>query len=240
MKKSHLLWPLFFLSHLLLTLLMTWHLLSQFHFAYPVAYQAFHIDEHIAHYAPQNRYKKHFEYVSSAEHKRIFGNISDAINHSGRGLSDIYYTAPNGNKIQLMHNAEIVHLEDVAKLINRLNYTGLCCLLLIVLLSALAIKKRKTLPHLKQVFQGFSVGTIILIMFVFLVGPKKVFYLLHTWVFPKDHTWFFYYQDSLMTTLMKAPDIFAFIAVLLVLVSAIVWLLSLMGFEKLFTLCSNR
>jgi hypothetical protein len=32
-------------------------------------------------------------------------------------------------------------------------------------------------------------------------------------VFPPGHAWFFYYEDSLMTTLMQAPHLFGFIAV---------------------------
>lgn len=56
---------------------------------------------------------------------------------------------------------------------------------------------------------GFSaLTTITLILF----GPTKMFYWLHTKIFPHNHQWFFYYQESLMTTLMKAPDLFGFIA----------------------------
>ncbi|MCA1791191.1 MAG: hypothetical protein LC667_15470, partial [Thioalkalivibrio sp.] len=42
-----------------------------------------------------------------------------------------------------------------------------------------------------------------------LMGPQEVFDGLHEWIFASGHTWFFYYEDSLMTTVMKAPDIFA-------------------------------
>ena len=52
---------------------------------------------------------------------------------------------------------------------------------------------------------------------------------MHEMVFPDDHQWFFYYQDSLMTTLMKAPDIFFAIgAVWAILASVIYLLLSLL------------
>jgi hypothetical protein len=46
-----------------------------------------------------------------------------------------------------------------------------------------------------------------------------VFYGLHTWIFPPGHAWFFYYQDSLMTMMMKAPELFAYIALTLAVVS---------------------
>jgi hypothetical protein len=52
----------------------------------------------------------------------------------------------------------------------------------------------------------------VAVIAVLLIGPKTVFYTLHTWVFPAGHAWFFYYQDSLMTTLMQAPNLFAGIA----------------------------
>ena len=38
---------------------------------------------------------------------------------------------------------------------------------------------------------------------------------MHEWVFPAEHQWFFYYQESLMTVLMKAPDLFGAIAILI-------------------------
>jgi hypothetical protein len=53
-------------------------------------------------------------------------------------------------------------------------------------------------------------GSLLTVLVLF--GPVNVFYKLHTWIFPADHQWFFYYQESLMTTLMKAPDIFGGIA----------------------------
>jgi hypothetical protein len=45
---------------------------------------------------------------------------------------------------------------------------------------------------------------------------------LHTVVFPADHQWFFYYKDSLMASLMKAPDIFAAIAAQLLVVALLI------------------
>jgi hypothetical protein len=67
-------------------------------------------------------------------------------------------------------------------------------------------------------------GTIAaLIAAVLIIGSKKVFYYLHTWIFPPEHPWFFYYQDSLMTTLMKAPDLFGLIAALLLALWLLLW-----------------
>jgi hypothetical protein len=38
-------------------------------------------------------------------------------------------------------------------------------------------------------------------------------------VFPEGHQWFFYYQDSLMSTLMKAPYLFGYIALALLVLT---------------------
>ena len=55
-----------------------------------------------------------------------------------------------------------------------------------------------------------------------IIGPQKTFYQLHEWAFTEKAQWFFYYQDSLMTTLM--PEIvFADIAVLLGTVTIALW-----------------
>ncbi|MDZ7747429.1 MAG: hypothetical protein U5K43_00040 [Halofilum sp. (in: g-proteobacteria)] len=49
---------------------------------------------------------------------------------------------------------------------------------------------------------------------MFAVGPVDLFYWLHEQVFPPDHQWFFHYQESLMSMMMRAPDLFGAIAVL--------------------------
>jgi len=54
-------------------------------------------------------------------------------------------------------------------------------------------------------------------------GFTDVFYYLHTLVFPDNHQWFFYYQESLMSSLMKAPDLFAGIAISLSVTAAIIY-----------------
>ena len=58
----------------------------------------------------------------------------------------------------------------------------------------------------------------VIITIVFLIfGAKAIFYQMHVLIFPPDHQWFFYYQDSLMSTMMKAPDLFAGIALQILL-----------------------
>lgn len=48
-----------------------------------------------------------------------------------------------------------------------------------------------------------------------LVGAKQVFYALHVWLFPSENQWFFYWELSLMSAMMKAPYLFGGIAVVL-------------------------
>jgi len=75
----------------------------------------------------------------------------------------------------------------------------------------------------KGVLVIFAVLMVSLASAVFIVGPKDVFYQMHIWVFPDNHQWFFYYQDSLMSTMMKAPDLFAGIAAQIVLLALLLF-----------------
>lgn len=199
---------------------------AQFHFAYPLGYQILGLEEHIAEFAPLNRYKKDFELSSKTEHWRLFGEISDAIQNSGKGLKDIHYTLGNGQQTAFLHQAEITHLQDVSNLINHFYAIGIISGITWLLLLAMAWRFKLAFPPLIKIFLGFISILSLTGMLVILIGAKKVFYWFHTQIFPNNHQWFFYYQDSLMTTLMKAPDIFAFIALVLILLLILCWGLS--------------
>ncbi len=219
-------WPLFFVCQLISLALISWHLMAQIHFAYPIGYQLLDLDKHIAEFAPLNRHKVDFEFTSKEDHWRLFGEISDSIQNKGKGLADIQYTLNNGNTTLLMHQDEIIHLQDVANLINRFYQLGYLSLAIWIACWLLIIWKKLQPPSNKKVIAGF-IGLITLIsLTIIFIGAKDVFYWLHVQIFPADHKWFFYYQDSLMTTLMKAPDIFAFISILLVIELVILWILS--------------
>jgi hypothetical protein len=82
----------------------------------------------------------------------------------------------------------------------------------------------------------FSIFALLLILMTaaFMIwGAKAIFYQMHILVFPDDHQWFFYYQDSLMSTLMKAPDLFAGIAIQIVLVGLVLYGVMLFSMKKL-------
>ena len=60
------------------------------------------------------------------------------------------------------------------------------------------------------------IALLLITVSVMLIGPYEIFSQFHVWVFPEEHKWKFYYEESVMSNLMKAPDLFAYIAVLLV------------------------
>jgi hypothetical protein len=195
---------------------LAWILLAQIDFGFRAGYALLDIDQHIAQFGPQNRYRKGFAETDQTQHLQLFGEIVDAIHSSGNGLDQIEYTRNNGTRVSLMRKPEIVHLEDVAHLIDRFEMAALICLPLLLLGIAALILGGHSMPAGRQV--GLGVGILIgsLGLITAVVGPKELFYWLHVQIFPPDHQWFFFYQESLMTTLMKAPDIFGFISLLLV------------------------
>lgn len=233
MIKKFIFWPLFFTCQLLTLALLSWHLMAQFHFAYPLGYQWLGLGETIAKFSPLNRYKRDFEFTSQSEHWRLFGEISDAIQSSGKGLAEISYTLQDGRPTALMHEAEIVHLQDVANLVDGFYRLGFLALILWGILVFIVYQRKMEFPATRRILAGFMVGLAAIAAVLWGVGPKKLFYWLHVQVFPDGHQWFFYYNESLMTTLMKAPDIFAFIGLLLLLSFALFWFATLWGLKKL-------
>ncbi len=225
-------WPVFFVAQLLSLALLSWHIAAQVHFAYPLGYQLLGLQQHIAEFAPLNRHKVQFEYTSPEEHWRLFGEISDAVQHSGRGLQNINYLLRDGQSTALMHDAEIIHLQDVANLIDRFYGVGIAAMGIWLFLSVVAIWQKWQPPSNNKILTGFLAGIGLSSLGVLAIGSTRVFYWLHEQVFPDGHQWFFYYQDSLMTTLMKAPDIFAFISIFLLVILVFAWCLVVLLFKQ--------
>jgi len=230
------LWPLLFVSHVLAASLLAWHLLAQVDFGFSLAYPLLDIDQHIERFGPENRYKVGFGETSREEHVRLFGEITRSIQSSGEGLANIQYTLPNGQSSTLMRPPEVIHLQDVARLVDHYYMAGLMAAALLVVLVLYARQRRLTPPRPRKVLSVTGASLAVGGVALWLIGPVKVFYWLHEYAFPEDHPWFFYYQDSLMTTLMKAPDLFGFIGALLLLLTLILWALSgallLRGFRR--------
>ena len=96
---------------------------------------------------------------------------------------------------------------------------------LLILLVLVALIAKIPLPGLKASLITLLVITVLLALIIIVVGPNEVFKAMHEFVFPPENQWFFYYQDSLMTTLMKAPDIFFAIGAAWALLAVIIYLL---------------
>lgn len=231
---SSVLWPLVFIGQLLATSLLAWHLLAQIDFAYPTGYKLLGLHSHIAEYAPRNRHIHGFEFTQPKEHWALFAQITESVQNHGEGLEDIHFTLPNETKIPLMHDAEIIHLQDVSQLIHQFYLAGIAGFFMWIIALAIAYQQKLNFPSLRNIVLGFCGGIFAASSIVLSLGATKVFYWLHTKVFPEGHQWFFYYEDSLMTTLMKAPDIFAFIAALLLVLLIIIWGLSTFGMARFF------
>jgi len=206
-------WPLLIVSAFFTALFIAWHALSSVNFLYPMWHKALDIGETVRVYAPQNRYRHGFERTTNTEHARLFAAILHAVENGGHGLENLRYRDAAGKPIDVLLTApEIVHLRDVARLVHAFQLFGWTCSLIFVAAGISLRIKPAPRPPLKKMLVYFAAATLLGIVVILAIGAKTVFYKLHTWIFPPGHQWFFYYQDSLMTTLMKAPVLFAGIA----------------------------
>jgi len=226
-------WPLLLVSAFFTALFIAWQALSSIEFLYPMWHETLDIGDTVRVYGPQNRNRRGFELTTGQEQARLFAAIVHAVENGGRGLEDLEYRDAQGKPIDLLlTRPEIVHLQDVARLVGALRTFGWICL---IVFTAVAVSLRlKPAPRntMKKYLLYFAGLTLLSIGAVVALGAKTVFYKVHTWIFPPGHQWFFYYQDSLMTTLMKAPVLFAGIAV--------EWLaLTVLLFVPLVALCAR-
>lgn len=199
-------------SGLVTALILSWIILAQCDFFYGFWHDHVGIAEGIEEYGPQNRYRQGFADTSRDERVRLFAAINRAVHHDGEGLADIRYKSASMAQPQtLLRVPEMVHLKDVAELLNKLKWAGLLVTLVWLGCCVRLLYGRRPLPKLKH--QLLGIGSIFLITgaLVALVGPVSVFNQFHIWIFPAGHAWFFYYQDSLMSTMMLAPRLFGWI-----------------------------
>lgn len=231
--RTYLMWTLYCASSLLLCIWLAWHLLAQVNFMYPFWYSLLSIDQTIEQTAPRHLYKKQFGETSRQEHYRLFAEIVNAVQDNGKGLKQIQYRDRKGNAIdRLLTQSEIIHLTDVANFVNQLNWLSLMLFVAALILLALMYLMRMLMPTLRTLLTSVAIVCIAASIVLALVGFKKVFYWLHPIVFPADHQWFFYYEESLMSTLMKAPDLFAPLGVQLILLGLVAWGLHLILLKK--------
>lgn len=215
----------------LVALIISWVFLAQQNFWYGFWHDHTSIGAAIEKYGPQNRYIPGFADTTLEQRIGVFAEINKAIHRGGEGLAEIYFDTPKYGRQRLLREPEVVHLQDVAKLISLLKIVVIVIVGTWLVIVVRAFKRRR-LPSIKQQFGGTSLFVIMSMLIVFVIGPKKVFNTLHVWVFPEENAWFFYYQDSLMSTLMEAPYLFSWIAVaLLVWAFVFYFLLQLLTFK---------
>ena len=212
----------------LAALWLAWRALAAVDFLYPVFYDAMDIHGHIETFAPQNRYKADFGITTREERTRLFGEIVAAIHASGDGLAELRYHRPDGQVIDtLLREPEVGHLQDVANLVDRIAPIGWLALAWTAIHLLLIRLFEWRVPSLVRLLGASLVAVAAGVGIVLLVGARRVFYWLHELVFPPEHPWFFYYQDSLMATMMKAPYLFGAIAAVLLAVGLVFYALLL-------------
>ena len=203
---------------------LAWRALAMVDFLYPVFYEAMDIDGHIQHFAPQNRYKSDFQNTTREERIRLFSEIVTAIHASGEGLETLEYHDPDGRVIdKLLRPPEVGHLKDVATLVDRLALLGWLAVAWTAAHLVLIRLRGWSLPTLGWLLGASGLATAAGVVIVLVLGPRRVFYWLHEVVFPPEHPWFFYYQDSLMATMMKAPYLFGGIAAVLLVLGLLIY-----------------
>lgn len=222
------LWGLYGLLAFIPALLLSWLCLSKVNFLYPLWYNIIGIDITVAQYGPLNRNRKYFELTTKKERVRLFSKISKAIHSPGYNLEGLIYHNSLGQPIdRLLTPLEIVHLKDVTRLVRIALNNGWITFGLWLITTIVVITSKFRIPLLRYIILWVLSSLITCIGLIAILGAKTLFYRLHQWIFPKDHPWFFYYQDSLMTTMMKAPDLFGYIAVEWILSTVLIWILLL-------------
>jgi uncharacterized membrane protein len=227
-------WYFFALVLLIFSLGISWQMSKTTNFLYNFWYQTLEINTVISRNVPKNTQgKRDFPINDVKLHEKKFANIVQSIHHHGDGLTEISYLNHQGVLQKLLTKGEVQHLQDVADLLD--NMTKLWWGNLLFMLSFLIFYGRKAkqsaaesirdMPTAKQklIFLACLIFLIIAILGIW--GFTHIFYYLHTVIFPNNHQWFFYYQDSLMASLMNAPDIFAAIAGQLLLIALLLALI---------------
>lgn len=217
---------------LLICLMISWYMLSGSNFLFSQLYEYNGIEAQVDKYGPQNRNRDNFETTTKDERVKIFGQIVHAVNNNGIGLEEITYQAPSGEIIDtFLTKPEIDHLKDVSGIISKIS--KICRYLtasLFILIIFCWIRKVRNSVSIWKPFSLIISTFVILFLILFCycavikVGPQRVFYILHEWFFSSLAPWHFYFQDSLMTTMLTEP-LFGSIAILLVAVAGANWIL---------------
>lgn len=213
---------------------LSWLFWIPLNFGYESLYGLIDIDQHIARYAPMNQTKFDFALTAESQRYRLFADIVTAIHQQGEGLQALSYLDGQGQSVALLTHDEVVHLQDVAILIDRMKWFVLGAIILFIVLFVWLFKHRIAMPSFRSLLAYTLIALLLVTGLILLIGAHDVFYQLHVWAFPDDHKWFFFYEESLMSTMMKAPDLFAYIAALLVAVALVIFIIIMWVLRQLF------
>jgi len=234
-------WLLLTLLALIVSFGLSWLILAPLNFAFEWLYGLADIDQHIETFGPKNTFRQGFELTTDAERFRLFSAIVSAIHSQGAGLEALVYHNPQGTALAtLLTRDEVIHLQDVAILIDKMTVLLVVSALMFFILLAWLYFKSSSMPSFRSMLTTALVFIGLVVLGVLVIGPHKVFYTLHVWVFPEEHKWFFYYEESLMSTLMKAPDLFAYIAILLLVLAVPIFTLIMWLVQRTFSTKINR
>jgi uncharacterized membrane protein len=212
---------------------LAWQISATSNFLYPIWYEVLDLDEVISMYAPNNNFKRGFENTNQQAHIELFAGIVNGIQHGGKGLRELQYKDSKTSQVQtLLTDAEVVHLQDVANLVSKFKNFGITCLIISLFLLTWMLFKNYEIAKFRYHLTGGVSIIFFLTILIFTIGPTKIFYLGHELIFPNNHQWFFYYEDSLMSTMMKAPVLFGPVACQLVLLTMLFWVFMLYVFQK--------
>jgi len=211
---------------LIFSLGLSWQVNKSVNFFYGFWYTQLNIEQTIKTYVPQNTHgKQDFANTGIQQHLNSFNQIVDEIHNNGKKLDKLSYINKENEHRLLLTTAEIVHLQDVAKLINQLGLLSIINFLLLLITIGGGYHFKQYKPLKKERYIVVLIPSIILLIMFSIFGFTEIFYYLHTVVFPDNHQWFFYYQESLMSSLMKAPDLFAAIGLSLIVIACFIYLI---------------
>lgn len=203
----------FSLSSVLFAFGLAWVVLYHIDFSYGRWHDLGGIGEAIEKFGPQNYYRTGFAETTKAQRESLFQQINFSVHHDGVGLESIEYSVPGHPTQTLLTPDEVGHLTDVAHLINKVEWLVIVGVIGWLLMAIYYYRAGIKLPSVFHQCLALIVVMIVCVVLLLIIGPAKVFSQMHEWVFPPGHPWFFYYQQSLMSTMMFAPVLFGWIAI---------------------------
>ncbi len=222
---ANVLWLCFCLFLLVFSLGLSWQVNKSNNFFYSFWYAQLNIEQMVRTYVPQNTQgKQDFAKTTSKQHLQSFAEIVAEIHNGGTGLTQLSYLNNKQQVRALLTPAEVIHLKDVGNLVDQLHTISVINFLLLLGATGIIYLKKLPRPSRKDQQIAIVVPSLLLITSFSIFGFTNIFYYLHTVVFPDNHQWFFYYQESLMSSLMKAPDLFAAIGFMLSFFALIIYI----------------